>query len=345
MFDNVDMTKLGEALSQQVAPADAGSAETPPVTEAPAEQQATQETTTTETTQAAEQAPVQEQVAAPQAQDQVQPSAWQDAIKDVPVNELLKAAGFDDKMVKLYDLYKNTGDLKPYFEAYNTDYDKLSDADVLRLQFQEKYAMLSPDEQTLLYEAEMEKYQLDPEMYDDRVVKINQIRLKADVAAYRDTLKQKQAEAIIPKADLAGQQQSAQQSMDAGVKEYVDMLQGSDAFKAMQQKGVLQVGSGDNAFNIGVDPNKVFAYLTDPKVAMENMMTADGKPDFGKQFLLGALATNTDQVLQVILERGRQMEKLALAKELGNETPAADSQNAKGAEKSGAQLFAERFLS
>lgn len=356
------MEQMSEALSQpgvadeviQSAPPSAPAAE--PQVSAPAEPQpaAAQQPPAPEPQPAAQQPAAQEPATqepaatpapAPAAQPAAQPVAWQEAIKEVPVADLLKAAGFDDKLVKLYDLYKSTGDLTPYFQAYNTDYDKVPDSDLLKLQIQDEFKMLSPDEQELLYADELNKYKLDPELHDESAVRVAELKLKARVASFRETMKQRQQETIVPKADLAGQQQqSNQQSVDAGVQEYVNMLQSSPAFKAMQEKGVLQVGNGDTAFNIGVDAQKVFSYLTNPEVAMQNMMTADGKPDFAKQFLLGALATNTDQVIQVMVDRGRQMEKLALAKELGNEVPPQQMQNAKGAEKSPEQLLAERFF-
>lgn len=270
--------------------------------------------------QAAAQQQQQQQQAATNPDDKGTPNI-QETLKKTSIAELLKLKGVDEKLVTLYDLYEKTGSLEQYFKAYNTDYDKLDDLEVKKMQVREQYSMLEPDEQEEMVQAALEEYQLDAEQYGDTAARRSKLKLKADVAAYRNTLKERQKESIIAAAAPAGQQQADnRQSEEAAMREYADSVRNSNEFKELSEKGVLKIGSGDTAFNIGMQPQDVFDILTNPDKAIAAVTREDGQTNYTKLLLSAAIQHDMDGVIAKLIDHGRNLEKIALAKELGNES-------------------------
>lgn len=269
---------------------------------------------------AAQQQQQQQQQAATKPDDKATPDI-QETLKKTSIAELLKLKGVDEKLVTLYDLYEKTGSLEQYFKAYNTDYDKLDDLEVKKMQIREQYSMLEPDEQEEMVQAALEEYQLDAEQYGDTAARRSKLKLKADVAAYRNTLKERQKESIIAAAAPAGQQQADnRQSEEAAMREYADSVRNSNEFKELSEKGVLKVGSGDAAFNLGMQPQEVFDILTNPDKAISAVTREDGQTNYTKLLLSAAIQHDMDGVIAKLIDHGRNLEKIALAKELGNES-------------------------
>ena len=284
-----------------------------------------------QTQQQQTQKPADEKPAAEQSKPEKPAADVNEVLKTMPVSELLKLKGVDEKLVTLYDLYEKTGSLEQYFKAYNTDYDKLDDLEVKKMQIRDIYKdALEPEEVEEMVQEAIEQYQLDADTYGEQVARRNKLKLKADVSEYRKTLKQRQQESIISAAAPAGQQQaSTQQSEDVAMQEYAESVRNSTEFKELTQNGVLSVGQGDNAFNIGISHADVFDILTNPEKAVAAVTTPDGKTDYKKLLFAAAVQLDLDGTVSKLIEHGRQLEKIALAKELGNETAETGSQNAK----------------
>ena len=77
-------------------------------------------------------------------------------------NDLIDLLEKDDYLSKAVNYYKDNGDLKPFLEAFQYDYDKLDDLELLRLQFNGENPELSQKAKDRLFVKEViEKYKLD----------------------------------------------------------------------------------------------------------------------------------------------------------------------------------------
>jgi ribosomal protein L35AE/L33A len=260
--------------------------------------------------------------APPQATD------WRDAIKNVNVAELLAAKGVDEKVSKLFDKYSTDGDLTDYFKAYGTDYDKMPDTDVLKLKVYDRFAGFSDEEKAEMYQAELEKYHLDPSVYDEAERRRAGIMLKADLQEYRNAAKAKQAETLIPKNDVKAQYEAQKAAEKAAMDQYAADVVASEVYKGVVANQHLTVGAGEIAFNMDVNAdtaNKVVQYLTNNDAYTAAYLDANGKPDYAKQFLVGAFAVDPLGFLQKMADHLGKVKQAGMVKELGNE--AAPAQN------------------
>ena len=276
---------------------------------------AQQETAAAPPSDAVEAAPDAAPAAGPAEAAPAQAASWE----SMPLADLLKAKGIDDNGVKLIDFYKQNGSLENFIKAYNTDIDKVSDADLLKMQIDETYGTLSEDERRELLEAKLDQYRTDPDLYSDEQVRRGLVQIKADMLQFRQQQKEKQA-ALLTTTKASD---SAAQTADHAnaMAEYNKLLQQSEAYNGLKQKGVLQVGSGDAAFNMDVNLDAAMAYLTDDEAYSKAHLDDKGAPDMRKQLRIAAFATNPDGYEAKLIEHGRKLASIALVKDLGNERP------------------------
>lgn len=279
----------------------------------------------------AEQKPATQQAEAPKPVAEQKPAPdVNELVKGMPVSELLKLKGVDEKLVSLYNLWEQKGDVTDYFKAYNTDYDKLGDLEIKKLQLRDKYQVLTPEEQDEMIEAELENYKLNEEEFGEKTARLEKLRLKADVAEYRTSLKKRQQEMLIPAADAKGQTGAqSQQSEALAMQEFANAVRNSVEFKELTQKGVLKVGTGEDAFNIGISPQDVFDVLTSPDKAIGALTQPDGKTNYTKMLLAAAIQHDMEGVVSKLIDHGRNLEKIAFAKGVGNEGVDTTSQSAR----------------
>jgi hypothetical protein len=291
----------------------------PPTSGAPAAP--ANETSATPAAQAAPaapqaQTPPTQQASPAQANQPPAPAAqtlsWQDILKEQPVTDVLKAIGLDDAAVKflngrktidpkiagLISHYEAKGDVKPYFEALTMDYSKMSDQDVMRRHLQAKYSNLTPEEFEELYRDEViDRYKLDPDMYDEKQRKLGTIRLKADAGEPRAAMLAKQQELLLsppPEAQVPQELLDYQLKDKAGKEAqeaYTGMLTNSPQFKDIVQQKKIVIGEGEEAYNYALDnPEETLAPLINTQKWYELMFNPDDTPRIGTQTLIAAIA-------------------------------------------------------
>jgi len=239
---------------------------------------------------------------------------WADTIKDVPLAKLLEARGLDEKIVKLIDHYSNRGDLNEYFKAQTVDYDTMPETDLLRLKIDRDYADYSEEERADLYADAVDRYKLDSDLYSEEQVRRGKTALKADLAALKTTLKQEQESYKFKPSE----QQHTGADEQALVEQYSQLVTNSDVYKGLATSGVLKVGEGDSAFNMDVDAKAALAYLTSDEAYQKAHLDANGKPDIAKQMRIAAAATDP-LYEQKLIDHGRKLALIGMAKEMGNE--------------------------
>lgn len=228
----------------------------------------------------------------------------------------------------MFDKYSNDGDLTDYFKAYATDYDKMPDTELLRLKVYERFAAFSDEEKAEMYQAELEKYHLDPSVYDEAERRRAGIMLKADLQEYRTAAKAKQAETLIPKNDVKAQYEAQKAAEKSAMDQYAADVVASEAYKGVVANQHLTVGAGENAFNMDVNAdmaNKVVQYLTNNDAFAATYLDANGKPDYAKQILVGAFAVDPAGFVQKLADHLGKVKQGGMVKELGNEVPPAQN--------------------
>jgi hypothetical protein len=276
----------------------------------------------------------QETPAASAPPNQAKPAAeptysWQDVLKQQPVTEVLKALGLDDATVKfmngrkgidpklqsLISHYEAKGDVKPFLEALTVDVKNMSDQDVMRRHLQAKYSNLSPEEFEELYRDEViDRYKLDPDMYDEKARKLGMIRLKADAyeprtamdARYQELLLNPPPEPQVPQELLDYQQreQAGKEAQDA----YTGLLTNNSLFKDILQQKKIVIGEGDDAYNYVVDnPEDALSALTDTKKWYGHMFNEDDSPKIETQILTALFAPNPKKFLSDYAKHHQQL--------------------------------------
>lgn len=313
--------------------------------ELPAEQTQTEQIVQNESAsvqsneQATQAAPSQ---AAPAEQAAATPPASAEPVQ--PVTPPTQAEPFDP--YEALGLPKGGGEYKKFFEAAKagkeefkkfvdvafTDYDKVSDQDVLRASFDKKYAGMgfTEDDRKLLFDDYVQKtYSLTGDEVADR---LGLLRMKADALEVRNALKQEQAGYVIPTIGEQNKPQSTTQS--AEYQELTEQLLNHPTLKQFETNRTVTFGSGEEAYNFEVSADvpvndvitKNMGLLFQPFISKD----ANGKVnvDVARIAKLTAYAHNMDKVEEMLMRHGAKLgEKRFIDKELKNKVDDNASQD------------------
>ena len=176
----------------------------------------------------------QKEVKAPIVPETTKQPTLEEVLKQSQPNAVFKALGFDDqkasfvselgeidpKMVGILQAYKN-GNLGDYVRELSTDYNQMSDEDVMRLQLQKDYPKASKEVLDALYESEIiERYKLDPDYFTEAEINKGKLLLSAKAGKIREELVSNQQNDLLPKPPEQKQQDNtaeveAKERMDA----------------------------------------------------------------------------------------------------------------------------------
>lgn len=285
------------------------------------------------------------QVAPPQAATSEQAAATPPAPAEPvqPVTPPTQAEPFDP--YEALGLPKGGGEYKKFFEAAKagkdefkkfvnvafTDYDSVSDKDVLRTTFDKKYAQFSEEDRNFLFEDYVEKtYSLTGDETADR---LGLLRMKADALEVRNALKQEQAEYAIP--TIGNGRESAAQNQSAEYQELTQQLLAHPALKAFETNRTVMFGTGEESYKFEVAPDvpvndvitKNMGLIFQPFIRKDE---ATGKldVDVARIAKLTAYAHNMDKIEEMLMRHGAKLgEKRFIDKELKNKVADNTSQD------------------
>jgi len=276
------------------------------VTGEPAEtpQHTATETTATEATpngaetatQGAEATAAEPQVAATtqEAQQTVAPIAapppappnvtWQEVLRKEQPDTVLKELGFDDKVVGFLNHWKSGGDVQEYLKEMSTDYTKMPAEEVMRHQLRLEYPKASEAQLASLYQRKVvDAYKIDANEYDEDDVAEGRLLLEAEADKYRDTLVERQAKFILPKAPETKanvpdpQVAEQQQLIEDSKRSVVD----SPQYRQVLSNNKITFGEGEDAFSFPVNAQELPEIIYDPSKFVESIFTVtqgqDGK--------------------------------------------------------------------
>lgn len=282
-----------------------------------AEQEVAQESQQVEAT--AETAPAQnvrEQLAEAQKAEQSQPIEF-DPFEKLGVKD-------DPYFQKLYEAYKNDA-LDDFLIATHTNYDEIPDVDLIRMQVQNQYPTLQPDEQDLILKMKLEK-EFNITDLEDSDNRVGQLMLRLEAQKIRDGLKQEQAQyQVKPRVndefEAYKQQMEAQRlQQEEQIAQFQNYLKSTPEYKNFETNRIVQFGDGDIKVNYEVNA-KAEDFLTD-SLNQENFfakfMNQDGALDLAKWQKVWAYANDPTTVERAIYNAGKSQGEKRLYDELHN---------------------------
>jgi hypothetical protein len=201
---------------------------------------------------------------------------WREEAKKADPSELMTLLGFDDKLKGFVNKWKAGEDVTPYVEATSIDYSKMPAEEVMRRHLREEFKDLSEEDFQLVYENRItNKYQLDPELFDERQQKVGKVLLNADANKIRTQLTTAQQQMIlntkppVPSGPTPEQQaEQAQQTRNW----FKGEVQKDPLAAGILANKKLTIGEGAEAFHYEIkDPNVLFDTISDQKKMMEKV--------------------------------------------------------------------------
>lgn len=223
---------------------------------------------------------------------------------------------------KLYEAYKNDA-LDEFLITTHTDYDAISDADIIRMQIDSQYKNLSEDDRDLIFQMKLQKdFNIsDLNSEDSRAGKL---MMKLAAQDIRDGLKQQQAEYQPPtrpneveqfKKQLELQQLEAQKQ----VEDFKNYFTQTPEYKQFETSRLVEFGDQENRVRFEIDKSADFLGETlDQQKFFSKFVKDDGQVDVAKWQRVWAYANNPGAVEKALFNSGKSAGEKRLFDELKN---------------------------
>lgn len=218
----------------------------------------------------------------------------------------------DDFIKKVVEKYNQDGSLEDFFRAYATDWDKLSDQEVLRKQFFEENADME-DEKAIerLWKKELSKYTIDADEYDQEEVETGLALMKRDAKKVRAKFKERQQEYLQPSKKEAPDDTKRIEALQKFVNE-------DPVVKTVKESKIVSLDIDGEKYNFEVDDPQIIADSLVDENLFYNQFVTDGKPNTAKWAEVMAYATNPQKFRRSLVDFGRSLERKAMEDELKN---------------------------
>ena len=207
---------------------------------------------------------------------------------------------------KMYDYYKQTGDIKPFLQANSTDYSKMSDIDILRIKHQEDYKDLdlSQDVMDHLFQEEvLEKFNARDD--DGLEGKVALAKLKKEANQARSAFVNTQNEFMAPtlegqpkvdEAEMVKQRNEQRRFAATQLKDFV-----------VDNKLSVEVAEGVDALKLDVDPSKIIEAAINPMDWIAQTIVKNGQTDWNKLSQLVAFSNNPQGFKENLYKHGNNL--------------------------------------
>lgn len=216
----------------------------------------------------------------PKKEEPVKAPSWQEVLKQQQPDIILKELGFDDdtasflkgkkgldkKFINLLTHWEQNGNLDRYLQEANTNYEKMSAEDVMRLQLQREYPKATPKQLDILFKKEvLESYRLTDAFTEEEANEGRELlAVKAD--KLRDQFKAEQENYLTPKPP------EKKEDVEAEVQKVADK-QLYDSFKnTFDNHPVLRELATTNSYVIGEGDEVLNFPLSNPKESVNELL-------------------------------------------------------------------------
>ena len=243
-------------------------------------------------------------------------------IKDIDQLKEVSRVLSDPFFKKMYDYYKDTGDIKPFLQANSTDYSKMSDVEILRIKHQEDYKDLDLSQDVmdhLFTEEVLEKFNGRED--DSLEGKVALAKLKKEANQARSAFVNAQNEFMAP--TLEGQPKVDEAEM---VKQRNEQRRfAADQLKSVVKDNKLsvEIAEGVDALKLDIDPSKIIDAALSPVEWLQKTVVKDGQTDWNKLSQLVAFSNNPQGFKENLYKHGNNLgQKKFVEKNLKNKPKA-----------------------
>ena len=179
------------------------------------------------------------------------PIDWKTSLKGVDKYDILKEAGFDDFAINMMKYKEKTGDYTPYLEAKTVDYSKMTDEELLRLDFKKNNPGLSEASLNFKFNKDFkEKYYTDRDDYeeggDEATYGSEKLRLDSEEKRKQFIAEQEQFKAPEPTPDPDASRKAVE--LEAKQTQQRNYILESPVTKSLTTTKAITFGEGEGSF-------------------------------------------------------------------------------------------------
>ena len=207
---------------------------------------------------------------------------------------------------KMYDYYKQTGDIKPFLQANSADYSKMSDVEILRIKHQEDYKDLDLSQDVmdhLFTEEVLEKFNGRED--DSLEGKVALAKLKKEANQARSAFVNAQNEFMAPTLDGQPKVDEAEMVKQRNEQRRFAATQLKDFVK--DNKLSVEVAEGVDALKLDVDPSKIIEAAINPMDWIAQTIVKNGQTDWNKLSQLVAFSNNPQGFKENLYKHGNNL--------------------------------------
>ena len=251
----------------------------------------------------------------------VQPEVVAQPVVETPKEPIdyWKELGIDDDGKKILEAYKQ-GKLDEFVSIKNTNYDNMSDEEILRLDIAQKYPNLSKEKLDVLYNKKLSSYGLTDE-YDEDAIAIGKIQLEAEMSSVREGLKTKQSEYQIAEYKVPNQVNQEQER--ARQQEFTNYINSLPDFQKFEKDRSVKFGEVNFVVPNELDLKRA---TVDPEFYFSGFMNPDKSIKSEKWIKAWTYANNAEMVEKALIDYGKSLGRKESDEALRNPS----SRNAQG---------------
>lgn len=223
---------------------------------------------------------------------------------------------------KLYEAYKNDA-LDEFLITTHTDYDAMSDVEIMKMQIDSQYKNLSEDDRDLIFQMKLQKdFNISDLNSDDS--RAGKLMMKLEADKIREGLKEQQAQYQPPtrpneveqfKKQLELQQLEAQKQ----VEDFKNYFTQTPEYKQFETSRLVEFGDQENKVRFEIDKSADFLGETlDQQKFFSKFVKDDGQVDVAKWQRVWAYANNPSAVEKALFNSGKSAGEKRLFDELKN---------------------------
>lgn len=232
---------------------------------------------------------------------------------------------FKDDFIKgVVEYYEKTGDLTPYLQAKTTDFNGMSDEEIMRRSLREQYPDISEKAFDKLYRKEVvDRYKLDVDEYGEDETELGRELLKAEASKARQKYIEWQSGFKAPDQGPAPQEQ---EQLTAAMQQFEQTVKSNPVTNQILSDKRIGIRVGDSEFNYELqDANSLVDMTLDNNKFFQQFASGEGQLDFGKWYKTVAYSQNPELFEKALINYGRTLGREEVTKEIKNPSSLAAS--------------------
>lgn len=222
----------------------------------------------------------------------------------------------DDFIKNVVDYYEKTGDITPYLQAKLTDFNGMSDEELMRRELREQYPDVSDKAFDKLYKQQVvDKYKLDSETWEEDDVELGKELLKSEASKIRAKLLEWQAgfKAPDPTPD------NSQEEIQSKLQEFQKKVTENEVTKSILNDKRIAIKTADGDFNFEIpNPNELLDMTIDNSKFFGQFTPNGTDVDYAKWYKTAAYSKDPETFERSLINFGKTLGREEITKEIKN---------------------------